>query len=320
MSGRASRDEVLALAAAGLDGGAEPVDAVPLGGGTYNEVYRVTVAGGDDVVVKIAPPSDMPALTYERDLLRTEACFDELAAMHTQAPVPRLVHADFSRAHVGGDAIVLSALPGRPARRRLRPPRRALGRAVADLHTLRGERFGYPHGGPDLQADTWRAAFLAMIDAALVDAARFEVNLPVPPAAVRAAVDRNAGWLDGVPEPVLVHFDLWDGNLLVDEQGELTGIVDAERGFWGDPHADFASLALFGTIEADGDFLAGYADGGGLVERGPSFARRQSLYRTYLYLVMAVEAVPRGSGADWERTVGTRVNDRLTAELRRLGS
>jgi fructosamine-3-kinase len=314
-----SRDQVLALAAAGLDGSAEPVDAVELGGGTYNEVYRVTVAGGDDVVVKIAPPPDTPALTYERDLLRTEACFDVLAAMHTQAPVPRLVHADFSRAHVGGDAIVLSALPGRPARRRLGPPRRVLGRAVADLHTLQGERFGYPHGGPDLQADTWRAAFLAMVDAALADAERFGVNLPVPSAAVREAVDRNARWLDGVAEPVLVHFDLWDGNLLVDEQGGLTGIVDAERGFWGDPHADFASLALFGAIEADGDFLAGYADGGGLVERGPSFARRQSLYRTYLYLVMAVEAVPRGSGADWERTVGTRVNDRLTAELRRLG-
>ena len=35
-----SRNEVLALAAAGLGGGAEPVEVVELGGGTYNEVYR----------------------------------------------------------------------------------------------------------------------------------------------------------------------------------------------------------------------------------------------------------------------------------------
>jgi aminoglycoside phosphotransferase (APT) family kinase protein len=313
------RDAALALVPGGLD-------AVELGGGTYNAVYLVVVAGGEEVVVKIAPPPDAPALTYERDLLRTEAMFDEVAAAHTSAPVPRLVHADYSRTRVDGDAIVLSALPGRPCttctpctdRGRQGRLRHALGRTVADLHTVRGDRFGYPHGQPGLQADTWCTAFLAMVDAVLADAERFGVELPVPPAAIRGAVHDNAHWLDDVAEPALVHFDLWDGNLLVDEQGALTGVVDAERAFWGDPHADFASLALFGTIEADRDFLAGYADGGGRVEPGPSFACRQSLYRTYLYLLMAVEAAPRGYGAGWRRTVGVRVNEHLTAELRRL--
>jgi aminoglycoside phosphotransferase (APT) family kinase protein len=308
MSGR---DDVLALVPGGLA-------AVELGGGTYNTVYRVAVAGGDDVVVKMAPPPDTPALTYERDLLRTEAMFDELAAERTSAPVPRLVHADFARTRVEGDAIVLSALPGRPCtdRRRLG---RALGRTVAGLHTLRGDRFGYPHGGSDLQADTWRAAFLAMVDAVLADAERFDVELAAPPDAVRDAIHDNAHWLDDVAEPTLVHFDLWDGNLLVDEQGTLTGIVDAERAFWGDPHADFASLALFATIEGDRDFLAGYAEGGGQARPGrPSFAFRQSLYRTYLYLLMAVEAVPRGYGAGWRRTVGVHVNEHLVGEMRRL--
>ena len=119
--------------------------------------------------------------------------------------------------------------------------------------------------------------------------------------------------------PALVHFDLWDGNLLVDEQGTLTGIVDAERALWGDPHAEFASLALFGTIEADREFLAGYAEAGGAAQPGPSFSRRQALYRTYLYLLMAVEAAPRGYGAGWRRTVGVRVDEDLTAQLRGLG-
>jgi aminoglycoside phosphotransferase (APT) family kinase protein len=318
-----SPHEIVALVPGGLE-------AVRLGGGTYNAVYRVSVAGGDDVVVKVSPPAGAPALTYERDLLRTEAMFDELAAERTSAPVPRLVDADFSRTRVGGDVVVLSALPGRSRSgswdRRCHQ-RRALGRAVADLHTVRGDRFGYPYGGPGLQGDTWRAAFLAMVDAVLADAERFEVKLPVPPGAVRDIVDRSAHWLDDVAEPVLVHFDLWDGNLLVDEHGALTGIVDAERAFWGDAHAEFASLALFGTIEADREFLVGHAEGGGHVEPGPSFTpsfspsftRRQALYRTYLYLLMAVEAAPRGYGAGWQRTVGAHVDQHLAAELRRLG-
>jgi aminoglycoside phosphotransferase (APT) family kinase protein len=325
-STRPSREDVLALVAAGLDasdasdspsGRAEPVDARELGGGTYNTVYRVAVAGGDDVVVKIAPPPDAPALAYERHLLRTEAMFDELAAERTSVPVPRLVHSDFTGTHLDGDAIVLSVLPGRPCADRRRPSH-ALGRTVAELHTVRGDRYGYPHGGPDLQTNSWRAAFPAMVDAVLADADRFEVELGAPPSAVRRVVRDNAGWLDDVTEPTLVHFDLWDGNLLVDEHGRLTGIVDAERAFWGDPHADFASLALFATIEADGDFLAGYAEGGGRVEPGPSFTRRQALYRTYLYLVMAVEAAPRGYGAGWQRAVGVQVSEHLRAELRRL--
>ena len=57
---------------------------------------------------------------------------------------------------------------------------------------------------------------------------------------------------------MLVHFDLWDGNILVesDPAGHRIGaLIDAERAFWGDPLAEFVSLALFGDIERDTAFL-----------------------------------------------------------------
>lgn len=69
--------------------------------------------------------------------------------------------------------------------------------------------------------------------------------------------------------------------------------------FWGDPVADFVSLALFGDIERDRDFLAGYAEARGCdVEFTDALRTRYALYRSYLYLIMLVETVPRAVGAE----------------------
>ncbi|MFG3102271.1 hypothetical protein ACGFZL_17345 [Streptomyces sp. NPDC048182] len=57
--------------------------------------------------------------------------------------------------------------------------------------------------------------------------------------------------------------------------------------------ADFVSLALFGDIEGDEAFLAGYAGAGGEAGFTDSVRLRLELYRCCLYLIMLVEAVPR---------------------------
>jgi aminoglycoside phosphotransferase (APT) family kinase protein len=249
----------------------------PLGGGTYNDVYRVTSPEGD-FVLKVSPP-DQPGLTYERHLMRTEAMFCTLG--RAVAPVPEVVHTDFSRTLVRGDALLTTCLPGEPLFGRAdvdRPLiRRQLGTAVAALHEITGPGFGYPQLGLH---ESWTEAFFAMFDAVKADAARFGVPLPVIP--LPKAV------FDEVERPSLVHFDLWDGNVL--SGSGLTGLVDGERAFWGDPVAEFVSPALFGSIEDDVDFLTGYGF------RFTDSARvRLAAYQAYLYSIMLVERVPRGS-------------------------
>jgi len=44
--------------------------------------------------------------------------------------------------------------------------------------------------------------------------------------------------LRDVTEPRLLHWDLWDGNVLRKE-GRVSGIVDFERAIWGDPLMEF---------------------------------------------------------------------------------
>ena len=276
---------------------------------TFNTVYRIGLRGAAaDLVLKVAPDPSLPTLTYERGIMRTEVMFYEQSAGH--APVPEVLHANFTRDVIGSDFLVLTELPGanvRTERERIGLDdwarlRRQLGGQVAALHRVTGTGFGYPQAA---LAPSWRIAFLAMVDAILMDADSFAAALPESTAVIREKMWAQADLLDAVSIPALVHFDLWDGNVLMDwtsGHAQVSGLVDGERAFWGDPIADFVSLALFADIEQDEPFLQAYRSAGGEIDFTSDTRRRLTLYRCYLYLIMLVEAVPRDfSGPDHER-------------------
>ncbi|MFD6989072.1 phosphotransferase family protein [Streptomyces sp. NPDC059943] len=282
-----------------------------LGGGTYNSLYRVRLDDGGRLVLKLPPEAGTPRLTYESELLVNEGEFYRSAG-GSGVPVPEVVR-------LAADSLLMTECPGQPwsdlanglgdvEHERLR---RELGSYVAQLHTVTGTRFGYPSGAVPT-ADTWREAFMAMLEAVLADAERFGAKLPVSGERVRELVRAAVPALDEVTVPALVHFDLWEGNiLLTGEAGErrIGGVIDGERMFWGDALAEFASLNLFGEPEDDPALLAGYRAGGGVAGLDRSARLRMALYRCYLYLIMLVEGVPRGyppaRTAVTRRTAGT---------------
>jgi aminoglycoside phosphotransferase (APT) family kinase protein len=284
--------------------GARLVDHVELTDGMFNTAYRLTTADGRQSVLKVAPPPDAELMTYEHDLMHTETLAFKLMAAKG-LPVPEVLYA-------ADGLLLMTALTGQPwstARERLTDRehaalRRELGVVVAALHGITGDTFGYPQGPG---GDTWRAAFLAMVDAVLADATRYDVALP---AGTRAAFRERAGWLDEVTTAVLVHFDLWQANIFIDLTGpRIEGIIDPERAFWGDPLAELATVALFD--ELDEDFLAGY--------RAPPFTEamrgRLALYRAYLCLIMIVEGVPRGYDTAEHHAAVRFYRERLTEYL-----
>lgn len=285
---RAGLDDLLAEAGVGPAASSEELTE-----GTFNTVYRIGRPDGD-LILKLSPDPDAPGLTYEQDLIHTEAEFYRAAL--GKAPVPEVVHE-------GEDYLLMTALPGTTLQSAgaAAGVRGELGGIVASLHEVTGTGFGYPQKG---LVQRWSEAFLSMVDDVLGDAERYAVRLPRPAEQVwQAALDRKE-LLDDVHTPRLIHFDLWDGNVLV-EDGRITGLVDGERAFWGDPVAEFVSLSLLGTL--DEELLAGY---GADVDR-----EKLSLYRVYLYLIMLVEGTPRGyTGARHEGLVKL-VEEHLLTEL-----
>ncbi|MEV6416763.1 aminoglycoside phosphotransferase family protein [Kribbella sp. NPDC051718] len=267
------------LVEAGVDPSGEVTELTE---GTYNTVYRI----GSDLILKVSPDPDAPVLSHEHDLIRTEALFYQAA--RGKAPVPEVIHS-------GDDYLLMTALPGTTMQGVPDDERavlqRELGGIVSTLHEVTGSAFGYPQKG---LVSTWSEAFLSMVDDVLADASRFAVELPRPAEQLRQLVLSRLELLDEVQTPRLIHFDLWDGNILV-EDGRIVGVIDGERAFWGDPVAEFASLTLFRSAP-DADLLAGYGE----LELGEALV----LYRVYLYLIMLIEGTPRGyEGPDREAMV-----------------
>lgn len=313
------------LVRAALGSQARVASAAPLGGGTFNACWEVALASGEALVLKVAPPPTLALLTYEQDLLRTEVDFYARAAA-VGVPVPRVVATAFDRRVIASDYFLMTRLPGvrlDAAQKRLSKEQRDavradLGRVIARLDAVRGEHFGYEPVRIGTRAETWREAFGAMFAKLLADAARLDVALPRSASELTAIVGRCAPAVDEVRTPRLVHFDLWDGNILVDAGASpprVCGIIDGERAFEGDPLAELASLALFREIESDDAFLRGYAEAlGRPLAFSDAERQRIALAQLYLYLIMRIEPATRGRGG----VVGFVVQRLVMRSLRRV--
>ncbi|MEU9575242.1 aminoglycoside phosphotransferase family protein [Streptomyces massasporeus] len=297
-----------------------------LADGWFNTAFRVLLEDGRAAVVKVAPSSDAPVLRYERGIMATEAMFYRRVGALGGVPLPELLHA-------GPDFLVVAVLDGEPWDKSidlLGPAARnvllqQLGGIVAQFHALPNTLgyFGCPAPEAELRAGDWRTAFTMMVEAILEDAQRWASPLGITPAQVRALVAAGADALDEVRRPSLVHFDLWPANIFISNdagQPRVTGLIDHERAFWGDPAAELVSLELCGAIGPNSEFLAGYRELGGLLEYSPSLLHRLALYRLYFGLILVTECGPRGFGPDHLAWCRTRLDAHVSALLNLSGA
>lgn len=322
--------ELSAMVRRGFGDQARVSELVELTEGYYNAAYRLRLADGQVFVLKVAPPPGMDLLTHEVDLMRTEVRFFE-QAREAGAPVPAIAFADLERDLVGRDYMFLEELAGESLAQvdpRLSTVdrgaiRRQIGAAIGRVHAVTGERYGYPLRDSRTWQSTWRDAFLTMIDDILADAARLNSELPLPLPSIADRFARHATLLDAVDRPALVHYDLWDGNMFVrqeDDGWRLTGLIDGERAFYGDPYAEFVSIALFRDIRELPEVLEGYAaTTGGPVKFTEDVELRIALYTGYLYLIMAVEGATRGYDPEKHEPVRRHVLTLLAELLEVLG-
>lgn len=271
--------------------GAAVASCEEISGGGYAAVWRARLSGGPDVVLKIGPPGNVRQLRYEKNLMEAEAAYYRLVRP-LGVPVPEVLHAE-------ADWLCVSFLPGTPLSLLdgddFSLVRGQLGSAMAKVHGLCGERFGYagvrrPHG------TVWADVFGEMVEDLLADAVDWDVTLPLEPQRIRGFLRSGGDALAMVRRPALVHFDLWDGNVLC-EGDRLTGLVDGERYLYGDPLIDFVSPAIAHPLEAiqAHPFTRGYEPA---VEWDEAALTRLALYRMHLFLLMVVEGPSRGMGAE----------------------
>ncbi len=225
----------------------------PISTGKFNESYFVSL-GSRQYVLRIAPSKQTPVLFYERAMMRREPAVHALVAQRTNAPVATITASDFSGRIIDRDWLIMERLPGRPLSEmplRGKPSGRLyhqLGAALAQVHQIRNSWYGYPDGSDTgLRAATWYEAFADMWSRLLDDVASTGIYSHAQTDQLAALLEKHAGAFGHNPPAALLHMDVWSQNILGGRDGELLGLVDWDRGLWGDPEIEFSVLEYCGT-------------------------------------------------------------------------
>lgn len=325
-----------------LDGVGTPTAARVLSGGTFSAVQAVDLADGTTVVAKTSVPHAVladgrtPLLTYELDMLHSERDILQLVEDLPDVPAPRVLHSDFSREVAEVDVVIMDMIPGTPWNTvidTMTPEANAragesVGRILAGLKAVTGERFGYPAQDFTLGATDWPTFFTRLMETAVADAVAWGVDIEAD--RVMAAVARGQDALAEVTTPYLIHNDLWHGNVLLDPaSGHVFGVVDFERALFADPLWDFVGAESMQTGPTTPALLRGYEQAGQTLPWDPHAGTatgftttadiRTTLYRLWTLSVQYVEIVPRQFTGEWVEGHRQKIRGLRSALLERAG-
>ncbi len=223
-------------------------EVAALKGGTFNSVFRVSTEKGE-YAIKIVGDADKEVLTYEKGLIETEAKVYEL--LQKTEYIPKIHGYNYSDEYEH-KYLIMDFIEGQTLNKTKLGKEEydgvmySLGRAMAEIHCVTGEGFGYMQCG---LKGTMREAYLSMTDNLISDARRKVKDIPFSDR-VRKVIDKNISAFDGVEAPVLTHFDLWGGNIII-KDNRLSALIDCERAMLGVPEGDFISLDYLAPFDKE---------------------------------------------------------------------
>lgn len=231
------------------------VFAEPLVGGVFNTTYRIEL---DDrpapVVLRVAPESRHRLFSFERTLMKREWRINKLLRSEG-IRVPEALHYGPATETLARDHSFWEFVPGQtlekadPSDVRLATLHLQIGSEVKKLHGMKSSWFGWS-GQTESRHATWPDFLLSIVTEV---AERNEEQPIFPSDSIRqimhilrlAKAETHAGTLAS-----FLHNDLHPGNLMVDEDFNLTALIDADRCIYGP--ADFE----IGTSELAQDIYA----------------------------------------------------------------
>jgi aminoglycoside phosphotransferase (APT) family kinase protein len=264
----------------------------PIRTGKHNTSYYV-LGAGDDLVLRISPPDDAGLLFYERRMMAQEPPLHALLRAETSVPIAEILAFDDSRTLVDRDYLLMARLPGLPlteaslSKSQVDGVLEQVGVYLAQMHALVADRYGYLGIHHPMQPQpTWSGAFAVMWNKLLDDVVACGGYTPEEADAMRRLLDIYLPHFEHGAPASLLHMDVWSQNILVDNNGRVTGLLDLDRALWGDPEIEFAVLDYCGISEPA--FWRGYGR-----DRDTSFsaqirARFYLLYEVQKYIVIRI--------------------------------
>jgi aminoglycoside phosphotransferase (APT) family kinase protein len=281
--------------------------------GKFYDTYFVE-GGPVPLVLRVAPSDDRSRmLFYEHRMMRQEPALHAL--LRGRTGVPEILDHDFTHAGIDRDYLLMERLPGTPishiqglTQDAFEDLLRQVGRCLRQVHSITGDRYGYvgEHRPMEPQPN-WPSAFHVMWNGLLDDIERCGGYTPDEATRMRGPLDRHMAAFDRPVPASLLHMDIWAENILADESGRLTGLIDWDRACWGDPEVEFAVLDYCGVSEPP--FWEGY---GAERDTSPEAEVRRAFY--LLYEVQKYIVIRRVRSNDPVRADGYRRQSLRLAE------
>ncbi len=264
----------------------------PIRTGKFNRCFLVKLAEPVEMkmqecerfILRVAPPDSDSFLFYEEHMMRQEPGLHRQIRQKTSLPVPQIYFCDQSRQLIDRDYLFMEWLPGKPvseqtlSRKAFDHMSRQVGQYLRQLHdSVQNGQYGYlgEHRCMLPQHD-WKSAFATMWTLLAEDIHKAGVFSEEEQAMAEDAFDRHQT-LFHTPSPAcLLHMDIWSQNILTDAKGNVTGLLDWDRGLWGDPEIEFAVLEYTGFDTPA--FWEGY---GRQPEKNAAWEIRYTFYHLY---------------------------------------
>lgn len=237
----------------------------PINQGSVNLVCPFTTVTGKQGVIRVHPPQ------VKNEYFYVESCAMKLAKDNGVVTADTVL-VDDSRDIVPFDYMVMTKVPGevlRPLveRNPLRHPEylKQIGQNLGKLHRIKTNGYGF------FSNDQARAGVLCGIKESNQEHFLSAINLDeeyhltnkslFDKTIVQKSIKliRSKSDLVECKQPTLVHNDIADWNTVVDEK-HVTGILDWDECFSGDPVFEFATMSLFYTDEQMEIIKSGYCE------------------------------------------------------------
>ncbi len=259
--------------------------------GMCNVTYNITFSDGEECILKIAAKDTTGNTSNEIRLMAAEVKAMQLVREKCSFKVADVLAYDCSKTVCDGDYFFMEKLPGtnysfikeKLPEETNRVLAREIGEISKQLRTITNSQFGFL--GDEKRYGRLSDFVQTMLQNLIADGQKKDVDWGCDIEKLSEEFEKEKHIFDEVPNATLVHWDMWEGNVFV-EENHVSGIIDWERAMWGEAFMD----DRFRKHNRNTDFLEGF----GQQDFTDTELKRLRWYDIILYMTMMAEVFYRG--------------------------
>ncbi len=279
-------EEISAVIRAAFGNQAQVANCKQMHGGHYNTLYQIRTKNPDrHVVLRVAPRDDEAVGQYAKAVLMSERFkYDLLEA--AGVPTSRAILADGTKTVIDRDYMLVDYIEATPLSDPSIPAEarpgimREVGRLLARMHSITRVKYGKVMSDGSIKGShKWFSFFGELLREVSEKCSTAGVFSEYEIASILDCYTKNREIFDSCGEPVFVHNDIWDPNILISKENNswrVRAIIDTDNAFFAESEFEFVLWD-----NPDPDLQEGY---GIALDQSAEAILRREFYRMHLYM------------------------------------